>query len=139
MNEQIISTLKPKVQRMAREMVTKMKQAGYDILITSGLRTYEEQDKLYAQGRTTPGAIVTNAKGGQSFHNFGVAFDCVPLIDGKPNWNSPYTLTSKIGKECGLEWGGDWATFPDKPHFQWTGGYTLKDFQEKKVMEDKFL
>lgn len=139
MNEQIISKLKPRVQRMARDFVAKMKLAGYELLITSGLRTYEEQDKLYAQGRTTPGAIVTNAKGGQSFHNFGVALDCVPIINGKPNWNSPYTLTSKIGKECGFEWGGDFTSIVDKPHFQYTGGFTLADFQKSKQIDDTFL
>lgn len=131
-NEKKILELKPIVAKMAREFLAKCKAEGIDILITSGFRSFAEQDKLYAQGRTTPGAIVTNAKAGYSMHNYGLAFDCVPLIGGKPLWTSPYTKTSKIGKSCGLEWGGDWKSFKDMPHFQYLGGLTEGQIYKNK-------
>lgn len=74
-SEKVISTLLPEVQPMARALVQKSAANGIKIKIISGLRTYEEQDKLYAQGRTAPGDIITKAKGGYSNHNFGIAFD----------------------------------------------------------------
>jgi peptidoglycan L-alanyl-D-glutamate endopeptidase CwlK len=108
-------------------------KAGLAILITQGLRTWEEQDSLYALGRTTPpigkGNIVTNAKGGQSFHNFGLAFDIVVLDSvGKADWdtNHPgWAMAAKIGKSLGLEWGGDFKSLKDLPHYQYTCGVSL--------------
>jgi peptidoglycan L-alanyl-D-glutamate endopeptidase CwlK len=99
------------------------------------LRTDKEQDELYAQGRTKAGKKVTNAKGGQSFHNFGLAFDIVLIIDGKEaSWNTlkdfdgdkvaDWMEVVAIAKEHGWEWGGDWAKFKDAPHFQKTHGKT---------------
>jgi peptidoglycan L-alanyl-D-glutamate endopeptidase CwlK len=93
------------------------------------------QDKLYAKGRTEEPIgrrhIVTNAKGGQSFHNFGLAFDIVILGDGgKANWdtNDPaWKRAGEIGKSVGLEWGGDWTRLKDLPHFQYIGGLTAAD------------
>ena len=109
-------------------------QRGLAILVTQGLRTCEEQDRLYAKGRTSPPVgkkfIVTNAKGGQSYHNFGLAFDIVVLDSlGKADWdtNHPgWTLAAKIGKSVGLEWGGDFTTITDFPHYQYTGGLSLQ-------------
>lgn len=140
-NENKISQLKPRVARMAREFVKKMKERyGVDLLVTCAYRSPEDQDKLYAQGRTVLGVpIVTNARAGQSFHNWKCAIDVVPLLMGKPNWNSTYSLTSKVGKECGFFWGGDFTgKFKDFPHFEATMGYTFKDFQNGKIDESKF-
>jgi hypothetical protein len=83
-----ILTLHPKIRDKAREFLVKAEKAGYKLRITSGLRTYAEQNALYAKGRTTAGSIVTNAKGCQSNHNFGTAFDVVPIVNGKADWNS---------------------------------------------------
>ena len=74
-SEKNIATLLPQVQPIARALVQKAQAAGINIKIISALRTYEEQNELYAQGRTKPGGIVTNARGGHSNHNFGIAFD----------------------------------------------------------------
>src|SRR5579859_3440231 len=71
-SEKNIATLLPGVQPYARALVHKAADAGIAIKIISGLRTYEQQDALYAQGRSKPGQIVTKAKGGQSNHNFGI-------------------------------------------------------------------
>ena len=103
------------------------KEQGIDVLITCTYRSGEEQDSLYAKGRTTPGKIVTNAKRGQSKHNFTIngkpaskAFDVVPVIDGKLVWDDKHPVwksLGEIGKRCGLEWAGDWK-FREYPHFQ---------------------
>lgn len=118
-SEKVISTLAPTVQKLARALVQKSAENGIRIKIISGLRTYEEQDALYAQGRTAPGNIVTKAKGGYSNHNFGIAFD-VGVFEGS-NYltDSPkYKAVGVLGTELGLEWGGNWKTITDQPHFQ---------------------
>ena len=139
-NSRSISDLLPQVQPLANAFIEKCKAAGIEVLITSTYRDKESQTALFAQGRTAPGKIVTNARAGQSFHNYRVAFDVVPLRNGKPVWstaNEDAVLWKKvgaIGKECGLEWAGEWRTFKEFPHFQFTGGLTLADFQAGKVL-----
>lgn len=137
MNEQKIKLLKPLVAEMARKLVQVMKEKhGVDLLITSTYRSFTEQDEIYAQGRTKPGSIVTQAKGGQSFHNYGVAFDCVPLIGGKPNWSSTYATTALEASIIGLEHGD--RGYTDLPHFQCRFGHSLEDFQHGKVDWSKY-
>lgn len=104
-----------------------------DILVTSTYRDYESQDALYAQGRTAPGKIVTNSKGGESFHNFHCAVDVVPLVNGKPDWDGSHPIWDKVGalgKEAGLDWAGEWETFKELAHFQYTGGLTLEQLRD---------
>ncbi|MEK8215487.1 M15 family metallopeptidase [Paenibacillus sp. FSL L8-0463] len=107
---------------------------GVNIIITQGLRTIEEQNALYAQGRTKPGKIVTNAKGGSSYHNFGLAIDFVLLLpDGKQvSWDlkrdgdcdktADWMEVVQEAKALGFEWGGDFVSIKDAPHFQMTFG-----------------
>lgn len=118
-SETAIATLHPRVQPLARQLVRDAAAAGITIKVTSGTRTYAEQDSLYEQGRSRTGSVVTNARGGQSNHNFGVAFD-VTVFDGVvPIWESPrYKTVGQLGKALGLEWGGDWKTINDEPHFE---------------------
>ena len=129
LNTQRLARVNPKVAQLGLRMVDACAQAGLAILITQGLRTWEEQDALYAQGRTAPGKIVTKARGGQSWHNFGLAFDIVVLDSvGKSDWDITHPgwlRAAAIGKSFGLEWGGDWAKFKDLPHFQLIGDLTL--------------
>jgi peptidoglycan L-alanyl-D-glutamate endopeptidase CwlK len=114
-----IQTLLPAAQRTARQFMTKVSAAGFTIKIISGTRTFAEQDSLYAQGRTKPGPRVTNAKGGLSNHNYGVAWDIGVFQAGQYLDDSPiYGQLGALGKALGLEWGGDWTSFPDEPHFQ---------------------
>jgi peptidoglycan L-alanyl-D-glutamate endopeptidase CwlK len=112
---------------------------GVTVLLTCTWRSHEEQDKLYAQGRTTPGRIVTRARAGHSKHNTvdergapaAEAFDVVPLLHGKPVWDdvdNPDTPEDEAwiwervgehGKAVGLKWYGDpESPFREKPHFQ---------------------
>ena len=111
--------LTPRAREMAAALIAATEQAGFPVFITSTLRTFHQQDQLYAQGRTAPGPIVTNAKGGRSRHNHGLAFDVAfvkpPAAD---IFEGPWDEVGAIGRELGLEWGGDWTSFVDKPHFQ---------------------
>ena len=92
---------------------------GIDVRIISTVRSMDKQAKLYAQGRTTKGGIVTNAPPGMSYHNYGWAVDVCIYKDGKPDWSSKYwDRIGEIGIEQGLIWGGNWTRLVDKPHFQ---------------------
>lgn len=135
-----LELLKSKVKELAEKLINECKQQGHQITITQTLRTIEEQDTLYAQGRTKPGDIVTKAKGGYSLHNFGVAFDICPIVNGKAVWNDTalFKKIGEVGMKIGLEWGGTWANFPDSPHFQYLAGYSLADFRNNKVDWKKF-
>ncbi len=134
------SDLTPLMKGKAQELLKKMTTLGYEVTMYQGFRSKEEQNKLYAQGRTTAGAIVTNARGGESLHNYGVGFDMVFVENGRPSWKEkhPWALLGKEGKKLGLEWGGDWTGFVDRPHFQLLQGYTLQDFQLGKVDYNKY-
>lgn len=94
---------------------------GYEWIITSGLRTMTEQDKLYAQGRTAKGQRVTNAKGGQSPHNFKLAADLAPMKDGKIQWNAPdavWKQMADVAVSLGLTAGYYFKSFKDMPHIE---------------------
>lgn len=139
-NSRSLDDLLPQVKSLAEKFIARCKEEGIDLLITSTYRDKESQAALFAQGRTAPGKIVTNARAGQSFHNWRVAFDVVPLRNGKPVWNTTnddavlWKRIGAIGKECGLEWAGEWRNFKEFPHFQYTGGFTLADFQAGKAL-----
>ena len=135
-NSRSLSDLNPKVAAMCSEFINRCKEKNIDIIITSTYRDAESQNALYAQGRTTEGKKVTNAKGGQSFHNWKVAFDFCPIVNGKPNWSDValYTKCGEIAEGVGLEWAGRWKTFKELAHCQYTGGLTLHDFQQGKTL-----
>jgi len=121
-----IKRLHPKLRGIASKFINEVeKKLGIRLRITDGLRTFAEQDRLYAQGRTTAGKIVTKAKGGQSYHNYGLAFDCYLTEGGKVTFKKAINSEiAKVGKDLGLEWGGDWKSFKDMPHFQLSKGKT---------------
>lgn len=122
-----IATLHPMLQPIASKFVEKAAtDLGIICKVTSGTRTYEEQDKLFAQGN------VTRARGGYSNHNFGVAFDVTIFDNGRPVYESPkYQKLGELGKSLGLSWGGDWKSFQDEPHFElrpkWAVSLSEKD------------
>ena len=129
----LLPVVKYKVERFMGFCVAN----SIDILVTSTYRDISSQDALYAQGRTTPGNIVTNAKGGESFHNYKCAIDIVPLINGKPEWDGTHPVWAtlgRLGKEAGLEWAGDWKKFKEMAHFQYTGGLSLAQLQAGAVI-----
>lgn len=132
--------LHPTVRGMLEQHIRECEDHGVQLLVTSTYRSIDSQDALYAQGRTTPGRIVTNAKGGQSFHQWRVAYDVVPLVNGKPVWDTTgpnlrlWKLVGALGMLCGLEWGGKFTTLLDYPHFQFRNGLSLEDFQQGKTL-----
>ena len=134
-SERNIEKLHPKVRNKATEFINRVeKELGIKLRVTSTLRTFAEQDKLYAQGRTTKGGIVTNAKGGESNHNFGTALDVVPIVNGQADWKTTadtWNKIAKVGKSLGFEWGGDWKSFVDKPHFEMTFNNSLAQMRKK--------
>ena len=133
-NSRDLKDLDPYVAGLAKQFIAACKKQGIDLLVTSTYRDNESQNALYAQGRTKAGRIVTNAKAGQSFHNYRLAFDVVPIVNGKPQWNDFRTFQKigAIGKSIGLEWAGDWKTFKELAHFQWTGGLSLAQLKAGK-------
>ena len=135
-NSRSLSDLNPKVAAMCSEFINRCKAQGIDVIITSTFRDAEAQNKLYAQGRTEPGKKVTNAKAGQSFHNWRVAFDFVPIVGGKAVWNDDtlWTKCGEIAEGIGLEWAGRWTKFKETAHCQYTGGLSLADFQAGKTL-----
>lgn len=135
-----IKLLHPALRVKAEQLVNLCKAAGINIQISSTLRTKAEQDPLYAQGRTTPGKIVTKAPYPQSLHNWGVAFDVVVIgKDGKADWRpASYKPVGKIGLSIGLAWGGSWLTFKDYPHFE-LKGYKWSVLKKKYGTPQKFI
>lgn len=131
-------TLKPLVQRKANEVIAEMTALGLPVRINEGYRSPQRQDMLYAQGRTTPGAIVTNARGGQSFHNYGVAVDFIFTQYGYGATDAQWETLGKVAESKGFSWGGRWNGFKDKPHCELLMGYTLADFQAGNVDFDKY-
>lgn len=115
-----IEDLTPRMQVLCKSFIASCKAAGISVIITSTLRDNEKQAELYAKGRTTPGPKVTNANAGQSVHNFAEAFDFVPLVNGKADYNDleKFKKCGAIGKSLGLRWGGDFTSIKDMPHFE---------------------
>ena len=134
-NSRKIEDLQLIVAAKCRAFISACAANGIDVIITSTYRDAESQNALYAQGRTAPGNKVTNVRGGDSLHNWRVAFDFVPVVNGKAIWGDDklWTRCGEIAESVGLEWGGRWTKFIDKPHCQYTGGLTIAQFKAGKT------
>ena len=167
MASRLLEDLTPEIQQRAREHVLRCADAGIELLIYCTLRDTHEQARLYRQSRTREqvqakidqyksrgfaalarilkdvgpqksGPKVTGAGPGESFHQYSMAYDCVPVLNGKPVWSSSgeggkiWAKVGELGKKTGLEWAGDWTSFREFPHFQWTGGRTVLDFMKER-------
>lgn len=130
--------LLPLVKRQADKVLTDMSLLGHPMRITQGYRSIEEQNKLYGQGRTYAGPIVTFAKGGESYHNFGVACDFIFRKEGYNASKELWQTFGAIGKRHGFEWGGDWKGFIDQPHLEMKLGHPLSSFQKGLVDLNKY-
>lgn len=122
--------LEPITRDLCGTFLMECQNRGLKVRVTHTLRTMDEQAHLYSQGRQVPGSIVTNAKPGQSPHNWGMAFDI--CFDGKtlrecfPSETDPrWEELGKIGEAQGLAWGGRWKSFKDRPHFERPSWKTL--------------
>jgi len=127
-NSRDINDLKPYVKYLAQKLIDEAKKQGLKVLITSTLRDAEYQAYLYSFGRTRKGQIITNVKL-PAAHGYGLAFDICQNIKGKEWEDAFFRKAGKIGVSIGLEWGGNWKTFIDKPHFQYVGGLTNKQIR----------
>lgn len=148
-----LDDLRPEFGERVRVMLGRAAEEHFDLLVTCTLRTPAEQAELYRVGRnltmvtqkaeelsslgrhdladlllqatTPPGfRIVTKAGPGQSAHNYGLAVDCVPMIAGKPVWDSKHPAWQTYGRlvrEAGMVWAGDWRRFREYPHAQAPG------------------
>lgn len=117
-----VKLLHPKLQKIIEKVKADCADAGLPLLITETFRTEDEQNRLYAQGRTTAGQIVTNARYPLSTHNWGVAFDFCRNEKGREYDDSGgfFGRVGAIGRAYGLSWGGDWKNFQDRPHLELT-------------------
>lgn len=123
-SEARLQLVHPKLAERIRTMAEMLELENITIRVTQGLRTWAEQAALYAQGRTSPGKIVTDAQPGTSWHQFGLAVDVAPFDSGIPDWNVEHPAWKRIvavGESCGMFSGSLFRTFPDWPHFQMTG------------------
>jgi len=129
-NSRSLDELTPEVKAMCEKFIQACAAVGIDILITSTYRDKESQQALYNQGRTKAGKVVTNAKPGYSYHNYRVAFDFVPIVNGKPQWGDDklFHRCGAIAAKIGLEWAGIWKTFPELAHCQFTNGKRITDY-----------
>ena len=152
-----LTDLLPEVELKISAFIARCANAGIDILITNTYRDNDAQHELWKIGReingepcncggiTLPlgscamhplGRIVTMANGGESFHNYKVAADFVPIVNGKPNWTNKelFTKCGEIAESLGLEWAGRWKNFKELAHVQFTTSLTIEDFKNSKTL-----
>lgn len=137
-----LEDLLPVVQEKACRLIEECDKRGIELLVHATYRDNEYQDMLYAKGRATPGQIVTNAKGGETFHNYRCAFDIVPIDGRECVWDNKtlgnrilWETIGEIGEGCGLEWGGRWKSIVDMCHFHYSGGLSVDDLKEGKEIK----
>ena len=147
-----IANLHPLLRNEETQIIAKIDQqliGRAKVRITHGLRTFDEQNKLYAQGRTIKGLKVTNAKAGQSIQNYGFAVDIVLISDGKTaSWDTKadwdgdkvadWNECVEVFKANGWDWGGDWKSFKDMPHFE-KRGCKWQDRAKKKRDKENYV
>lgn len=150
--EERIKQLHPSVRGEMMKIINECNAAltgRAQVRISQGMRTFDAQNALYAQGRTKPGKKVTNAKAGQSIHNYGLAVDIVLIIDGKTaswdvksDWDNDrkadWMECVEIFKKHGWDWGGDWKSFKDMPHFE-KKGYTWRTLIGKRKDQQGYV
>ena len=138
-----LADLQPTVRAMATELLARAAAAGIPLTVTFTLRDMATQAALYARGRTCPGCIVTDARAGYSFHNYGLAVDVVPTeLLALPGWGDTpshqartdalWARVGAIGKALGFRWGGEFPHIRDRPHFEWSGDLTLAQLRAGK-------
>lgn len=110
------------------------------IEVISGLRSWAQQSALYAQGRTKPGRIVTKARAGSSWHNYGLAIDLGLFANNKyldasdpKRADRIYAELGALAASMGIEWAGTWKSFTETPHFQNRFGMTISQAREKLI------
>ena len=135
--------LHPIVKDKMEQLKEQAAKKQIKIVITDHLRTMKEQNMLYQKGRSASGQVVTYAKAGESYHNYGLAIDFALKntngdviwdmeYDGNQNGKSDWLEVVALAKELGFTWGGDWKQFKDYPHLQMDFGLSIEDLQQGK-------
>lgn len=139
-----IALLHPKVRQDFQDFIEECEQVfDITIRIVQGLRTFAEEDALYAKGRTVKGDnagpdhpmgdVVTNSRGGQSYHNYGLAVDIVPIVGNKMDWKFNFGRVVNIASQWNITWGGNFpGSFKDYDHFEAKCGHTWHDLLAMK-------
>jgi len=144
-----IGELHPELARRWTQADQLLEAQGIRIRVDQGLRTMSQQQSIWQEGRNPDGSfidpihrkgVVTYAKAGQSYHNYGLALDGVPMVNGEPVWDREtepgLTLYAKMvtaGETVGLTSGSRWPEpKTDFPHFQLTGKF-LEDEPDDSV------
>lgn len=123
-----LDSLNPVVAQQARNFLNLTAANNMDVRITAAFRSWDDSDRDYAQGRTAPGPIISNARGGESYHNWGLAFDAAPFDNGVYSSDiNEFRRMGRLGQQVGLEWGGTFKDIVDYPHFQNTFGLSTED------------
>lgn len=138
-----LRTLLPVAHVAARQCLVALTAVGLRVKVLSGTRTYPEQDALYRIGKrgVRGEESVTKAKGGQSNHNFGIAWD-VGLFAADGAYlreHRDYGRLGKLFESPTVEWGGSWPSFPDKPHFQLRTGLPLSEVRRRFEVGEPYL
>lgn len=134
---QRIQSLHPAIREKAKAFIAEAARQGIKLRMIEGLRSFDRSNALFNQpfdGKDNDGdgkidetdEKVTNAKGGQSYHNYGLAFDVVEIKNGKGVWENPnWPKIGAIGKSFGFRWGGDFKSLVDRPHFEYSAGFSV--------------
>lgn len=132
-----LDKLHPKVKVDFKSFIEDAEEGlNITLRIAQGIRTMAEQQAIYDKGRKTSGPIVTNAKPGSSYHNYGLAIDLVRLDGDKVDWNYDMAHLLPYANRHNIVWGGSWKSFKDKPHFEKTFGYNWKTLLDKHNKKD---
>ena len=132
-----LSLINPVFAKNIIKLAATLSDKNITIEIVQGLRTWNQQQDLYNQGRTTPGKIVTNSKPGNSWHNFGLAVDMCPFINGAPIWDVQHDYFKELIKsanDAGFVCGAHFVSFPDYDHFQMTGIFPVNPNDEVRQL-----
>lgn len=136
-SEARLQLINGRLARVVGQMAEVLERENVTFRVTQALRSWAEQDKLYAEGRSAPGKIVTLAPGGHSWHNFGMAVDLAIIEKGQIDWNAEHPAWKRmiqVGEMLGLLSGSRFRTFPDNPHFQLTGRFPISPDDETRVI-----
>jgi peptidoglycan L-alanyl-D-glutamate endopeptidase CwlK len=141
LSEDRLLLLHPKVRDTFKKFIEECEAQNpeWTLRISQGLRTFAEQQALYDQGRTKPGKKVSNAKAGQSLHNYGLAIDLVELDDKVVDWNFDMKKLAPIAEKYGITCGSKFRSFPDLPHFEINFGKNWEHFFNLKKDKEGYV
>lgn len=123
-----IAALHPKFAPLAQSFIEDAEATlGITLCIVQGMRTFAQQQAIYDQGRTLPGNVVTKAKAGESYHNYGIAIDVCPFTPANQlNWEYDFNKLVSFAAKYGITWGGNFPS-PDRDHFENKFGHNWRD------------